>query len=364
MTWLSDAALDRLRVGAGAPDLSGTRYRLVRRIGRGGMGAVYLAEDGTLERRVALKILDRPDPKGHLAARLVREAHVLARLEHPGIVPVHDVGTLPDGRFFYTMKLVRGDRLDHHLRRGGSLQERLRLFVRICDAVAFAHAHGVLHRDLKPENIMVGPFGEVLVMDWGVAKILGNEPGRDAGDPTGPADVVTASLASPAGITPENVDTEPPVPLDRRSTTATGALPMRTEHGVVLGTPGYMAPEQARGDIDHLDARADVFALGAILRFMVSGARPGEEVGPTVVLPRPLAAIVARAMNDAPEGRYASAEELAADVARFQDGEPPLAYPEGLLSKAWRIVGRHRVAVLLLLTYVVVRGMVLVFLGR
>lgn len=347
MTWLSDGALDRLRTGAVAPDRIGTRYRLVRRIGRGGMGAVYLAEDATLARRVALKVLDRPDPEGHLAARLVREAHVLARLEHPGIVPVHDVGTLPDGRFFYTMKLVRGDRLDHHLRGGGSLQERLRLFVRICDAVAFAHAHGVLHRDLKPENIMVGPFGEVLVMDWGVAKILSDTPAPGSTVPTLPT------------LTPDD-----PVPLDRQTTAATGAMAVRTAHGAVLGTPGYMAPEQARGEIESLDGRADVYALGAILRFVVSGARPGDALGPGVVLPRPLAAIAGRAMNPDPDGRYASAEDLAADVARYQDGEPPLACPEGPLRRAGRLAKRHRVAVLLLLTYVVVRGMVLIFLGR
>ncbi len=352
MTWLSDGALERLRAGAGAPDLTGTRYHLVRRIGRGGMGVVYLAEDGTLARRVALKVLDRPDPDGHLAARLVREAHVLARLEHPGIVPVHDVGTLPDGRFFYTMKLVRGDRLDHHLRQGGSMRERLRLFVRICDAVAFAHAHGVLHRDLKPENIMVGPFGEVLVMDWGVAKILHDAPVADGGDV--PAPDTTLPTLDPGG----------PVPADRLTTLATGAAQVRTAHGAVLGTPGYMAPEQARGEIDRLDGRTDVFALGAILRFMATGARPGEEVRPEAALRRPLAAICARAMHPAPEGRYDSAEDLAADVARFQDDEPPLACPEGPFRRAGRLLARHRVAVFLLLTYVVVRGMVLIFLGR
>jgi len=370
MTWLSDGALDRLRAGAGAPDLTGTRYRLVRRIGRGGMGAVYLAEDSTLARRVALKVLDRPDPDGHLAVRLVREAHVLARLEHPGIVPVHDVGTLPDGRFYYTMKLVRGDRLDHHLGRGGSLQERLRLFVRICDAVAFAHAHGVLHRDLKPENIMVGPFGEVLVMDWGVAKILGAAAVAGNGtegaatlagplDPLPPGGEAAATGAAVPGFDPGS-----PPPCDGRSTAPTGAEALRTAHGAVLGTPGYMAPEQARGEVESLDGRTDVFALGAILRFLVSGARPGEEIALGGGVPRPLAAIAARAMSPLPDERYASAGELAADVARYQDGEPPLACPEGPLRRAGRLATRHRVALFLLLTYVVVRGMVLIFLGR
>ena len=358
MTWLSDDALDRLRATAGVPDLSGTRYRVVRRIGRGGMGAVYLAHDESLQRRVALKVLDRPDVSGHLAARLVREAHILARLEHPGIVPVHDVGTLPDGRFYYTMKLVRGDRLDHHVREGGTLQERLRLFVRICDAAAFAHAHGVLHRDLKPENVMVGPFGEVLVMDWGVAKIL--HDGGAPRDENHAASTVEAPVVSPR---------EPAAPgsgtsAARDRTVPTGAVPARTEHGSVLGTPGYMAPEQARGEVDRLDRRADVYALGALLRFLVTGRSPRDTGAATASMPRPLAAICGKAMSAGPEERYSTADDLAADVARYLDGEPPLACPEGPFRKAGRLLARHRVAVLLLLTYVVVRAMVLVFLER
>src|SRR5437899_1943406 len=172
MRYLSDRALNRLRDGAELPDLAGTRYRLLGQIARGGMGVVYAAEDETLERRVALKVLEVPGSESELASRLLREARVLALLEHPGIVPVHDVGTLADGRVFYTMKFVEGQRLDKYIESVTSVPDRLRLFLRICDAVAFAHARGVLHRDLKPANIMVGPFGEVLVMDWGLAKIL------------------------------------------------------------------------------------------------------------------------------------------------------------------------------------------------
>ncbi len=175
MNFLSDQALKRLRDGAEMPDLAGTRYRLLERIARGGMGVVYAAEDENLRRRVALKVLDVPGTDGDLRNRLIREARVLAALEHPGIVPVHDVGTLADGRVFYTMKFVEGNRLDKFIESVTSVPDRLRLFLRICDAVAFAHARGVLHRDLKPANIMVGPFGEVLVMDWGLAKILRGE---------------------------------------------------------------------------------------------------------------------------------------------------------------------------------------------
>src|SRR4029077_18171260 len=172
MNWLSDEAIARLQKGNALPALAGTRYRVIERVGGGGMGTVYLAEDSVLGRRVALKILDLPDLRADLRARLLREAQMLGRVEHPGIVPVHDAGTLADGLAFYAMKFVEGERLDMLARRIDAIPDRLRIFQRICEAVAFAHARGILHRDLKPENVMVGPFGEVLVMDWGVAKIL------------------------------------------------------------------------------------------------------------------------------------------------------------------------------------------------
>jgi len=170
VTGLSDSSLSRLREAVTEPDLSGTRYRLISVAGRGGMGTVYVAEDTTLPRKVALKVVDLAGP---LDERLRREAAVLARLEHPGIVPVHDAGTLPDGRAWYAMKLVQGERLDEAAERLAQ-GERLRIFLRICETVEFAHAHGVLHRDLKPQNVMIGPFGEVLVLDWGLARFAGD----------------------------------------------------------------------------------------------------------------------------------------------------------------------------------------------
>lgn len=162
MSWLSDDAVARLRDITEQPELTGTRYELLRELGRGGMGVVYECHDRELERSVAMKVIDD---------EWRAEARTLAKLEHPGIVPVHDAGLLPDGRFYYTMKLVRGVRLDQiePLTR----TEKLRLFARICEPVAFAHANGVVHRDLKPQNVMVGEFGAVLVMDWGVENIAG-----------------------------------------------------------------------------------------------------------------------------------------------------------------------------------------------
>lgn len=326
MTPLSDVAVSRLARALRAPDLSGTRYVLGREIGRGGMGSVWEAEDPELERVVAVKVLDLPDGTGELAARMRLEARVLARLEHPGIVPVHDVGSLPDGRPFYAMKLVRGERLDEAAARLATLPERLRLFLRVCEPVAFAHARGVVHRDLKPGNVMVGPFGEVLVLDWGIARLVGEgappEGRRAAGSAEGDCLRPAATLATAAGT--------------------------------VLGTPGFMAPEQARGETD-VDLRVDVYALGALLA-VLAGEGPRRD--------RRLAAIVARAMEPAPRDRYADVPSLAADVKRFLDGERVAAYRERPWERAARFAVRHRVALLLVLAYLAARAAILVLYRR
>ena len=181
MKWLSDHRINHLRELAVNPDFSATKYRVKSELARGGMGTVYLAEDTELNRDVAIKVLNRDDISTDLRDRMIREAQIIARLEHPGIVPVHDVGVLSDGRVFYAMKYVRGKRLDEYVAETDSIRDRLRKFQAACDAVAFAHAHGVIHRDLKPQNIMIGSFGEVLVLDWGVAKILRqDEPASEA----------------------------------------------------------------------------------------------------------------------------------------------------------------------------------------
>jgi eukaryotic-like serine/threonine-protein kinase len=153
---ITDRVLSHLRNVVDLPDLSGTRYRIVKEIGRGGLGTVYLAHDPVLDREVAIKILDEAG-----------EARTVARLEHPGIVPVHDAGELPDGRCYYVMKMIHGERLDEWLIKNAGLPERLRVFVRISEAVAFGNARGVIHGDLKPGNVMIGEFGETLVLDWG-----------------------------------------------------------------------------------------------------------------------------------------------------------------------------------------------------
>ena len=160
MKWLSDDAMIRLREEADLPDLTDSKYLALRKLGSGGMGTVYLAQDVDLGRKVAVKVMNYADSTGALASRMMREARIVALLEHPSIVPIHDVGTLDDGRVFYAMKLVQGARLDQSAAGAASLSDMLRVFQKVCEAVAFAHARGVIHRDLKPENIMVGPFGE------------------------------------------------------------------------------------------------------------------------------------------------------------------------------------------------------------
>jgi eukaryotic-like serine/threonine-protein kinase len=160
---VTDKVLQHLCRVVAVPELVDDRYETGQEIGRGGMSVVYEARDRRLDRAVALKVLD-----SSLSTVAPAEAAILARLEHPGIVPVHDAGCLPDGRAYYVMQLVRGQRLDDYLAATGSLSTRVRVFLRICETVGFAHSCGIVHRDLKPQNIMVGGFGEIFVMDWGI----------------------------------------------------------------------------------------------------------------------------------------------------------------------------------------------------
>jgi serine/threonine protein kinase len=330
MKWLSDQALDRLRAAADAPDLSGTGYVLVDKLGAGGMGGVFRVTDTALDRQVALKVLGIADSNGEFGARLLREAKIIAQLEHPGIVPVHDVGTLPDGRVFYTMKLVQGRSLDQQQKELGGIPARLRIFQKICEAVSFAHTHYVLHRDLKPQNIMVGPFGEVLVMDWGLAKVL--EPESS----TPEANTAEKTAASDLAIARRNSEDE-------------------TAHGVVLGTPGYMSPEQARGELKAVGPRADVYSLGAVLRFLIEDRSR---------MPKALLAITGKAMNEEVQHRYGSVEELANDIAHYLDGLPVSAYPEGPMTRTWRWMAKNSAWLLLIVAYLIMRALFILWRAR
>ncbi len=246
MTRLADGAIARLREAATWPALPPDRYEIRRPLGRGGMGTVYAAYDRRLEREVAIKVSNAPAPSSDLEARLRTEARVLAHLEHPGIVPVHDAGALDDGRWFYVMKYVRGETLPQHVASLAGEAAILGVFERIVEAVAFAHAAGVVHRDLKPSNIMVGAFGEVLVLDWGVARIL------------------AAPMTTPESLAESGNESGRCPPTTPESSSATAS-------GTRIGTPGFMAPEQQRGDASTAGPAADVYSLGALLFWLLTG---------------------------------------------------------------------------------------------
>jgi serine/threonine-protein kinase len=295
------------------------------------MGEVRLCEDRRVGREVALKVMRADAAAGPDAtARFLREARIQGQLEHPAIVPVHDLGVGEGGAPYFTMKRLRGMTLEQILagQRAGdarlveqhSRRKLLTQFASVCQAVEFAHSRGVVHRDLKPCNIMLGDFGEVYVLDWGVAKLL------DAG-PDGAADPVA------------------PVAGAGQPTTgrAAGSAP-DTAYGAVLGTPGYMAPEQLRGETDKVDARADVYALGAILFEVLTlaplheGASSSSIIESTLAgadaravtrvphrdVPPELEAICVRATAPAREDRYGAVRELHADLERYLDGDRDL----------------------------------------
>jgi serine/threonine protein kinase len=333
--FLNDKAVERLRIAGALPEFSGTRYILQEFLARGGMGTVYTAQDKTLNRRVAIKVLDSSDPHGELEERLLREARVLAKLEHPGIVPVHDAGTLPDGRVFYVMKFVEGSRVDQSVASVSSLPERLRLFLRICETVSFAHSRGILHRDLKPANVMVGAFGEVLVMDSGLAKILQSDAARSSEETI----VSTAPLSDTIAV-----DT---------ATQTTSA----TQDGMVMGTPGFMSPEQAQGKSSSLDARTDIFSLGKLLEVMVKPAKNSTAFR----IPRVLRAICEKASAENLTDRYESVSALAADISQYLDGMPVSAHRENLWERTQRFYIRYQAAILLITVYLLMRTLFVFF---
>jgi WD40 repeat protein len=288
---------------AGLPEVARENYVIGPEIGRGGMGRVLSARDRRVGRAVALKEMLSAHPE--LRLRFEREARITARLQHPGIVSVYELGCWPDGRPFYAMPILTGRTLREAMAAAAGLAERLRLLpslIAAADAVAYAHSRRIIHRDLTPSNILLGSFGETIVIDWGIAKDLDE---NDAGASTGG----WTSSASPA---------------------LTGA-------GMVVGTPAYFAPEQAEGG--PVDERTDVYALGAVLYELLSGRPPyhrnlaalvidklrareaPEPIPPHRELPRDLVSIARRAMQHHPAARYASAAALVEDLRRYQNGQ-------------------------------------------
>ncbi len=336
----------------------GDRYAVAGEISRGGMGIILDARDAKIRRELAIKVLlSGREATEEEIARFIEEAQIQGQLEHPNICPVHELNVDAEGRHYFTMKKVRGRSLAQILREERSRKPAavpdasrfrlLEIFRKVCDAVAFAHAHGVVHRDLKPDNVMVGEFGEVMVMDWGIAKILGRReaPGSVEG-PVAPSPV--EGPGSPAAS---------PVVSDRAGAEALLSLP-----GTIHGTPSYMSPEQARGEVDRVDERSDIYALGGILYAMLTLEDPvrGDTVAhilekvtrrqlvppsrraPARRIPPDLEAAVLKAMAARPEDRYANVAALQADVTAFLEGRTLAAASYGPLEVAVKWIRRNR----------------------
>ncbi|HTG45175.1 MAG TPA: protein kinase, partial [Verrucomicrobiae bacterium] len=330
------------------------QYRVGAEIARGGMGVILNAKDLKIERRVAMKIMTPAKQESReRTSRFIQEARVLARLEHPGIVPIHDLGQDKEGRLFYTMKLVKGVTLGKalaSLRQGSSdaiaqfpFSRLLAIFQKVCDTIAFAHSRGVIHRDLKPDNIMIGEYGEVLVLDWGLAKIVDQ------------AQVIPcASRAWNKLLEFENDEYDP----------------VRTLDGTIVGSPGFMAPEQIEGGGDLVDQRTDIFALGAILyniltlqppvtglsiSEIVEKVRKGDIAPPAAVhakngstklwtgrIPESLSAVVMKALAFEKEDRYGEVSRLSNDIEAFQRGFATSAEHADLTKQIILLVRRHK----------------------
>ncbi len=322
---------------------SRSRYTLTRVHGKGGLGQVWLAIDGHLNREVALKeVLPKKQSDPETTSRLMKEAQITGQLEHPNIVPVYELARGADGAPFYTMRFLRGQSLSERIKKMGKglagdsleLRELLTVFVSVCNAMGYAHSRNVIHRDLKPQNIMLGDYGEVMVVDWGLAKILGTKD--DESD-------------------------------QRRISVVDVDNLMATQDGNLLGSPAYMSPEQADGQISLLDARTDIYGLGAILFSILIGHAPHKGTqtgnaakdtinmmrriseGPTPrvlavnpLMPKPLDAICAKAMAKKRSERYRTATELAQDITRWLADEPVSVYLPPWRERAIRWLRRHR----------------------
>lgn len=354
-----NASLDLLPGGTFFSDASGVpshldaneadRFKELYSHAKGGLGEIFVAHDQQLDRNVALKRMQSQHSFSHLSrVRFELEAEVTGKLEHPGIVPVYGKGSDEDGRPFYAMRLIRGNTLkeeihDFHKNYGGNwstraarlkLQSLLRRLIDICNAIEYAHHRGVLHRDLKPANIMLGKFGETIVVDWGLAK---------TSDPL------------PATVPSSAEEEEPVVQLSSGTTSGPTTL------GTVVGTLGYMSPEQASGNPDDIGTASDIYSLGAILYRLLTGkssqeshpdkmeilrrietgqVRPPRQLNPDV--PRPLESICLKAMSLAPSQRYGTAREMTEDIESWIADERVLAHRETLAERVSRLVRRYK----------------------
>ncbi len=357
----SSELLKRLR--AHAP--KNTRYRLLGEVGRGGMGAVVRVWDEDLRRTLAMKVvLGREDAAGkgptppvdsRMLGRFLEEAQVTGQLDHPGIVPVHELGLGSDGQVYFTMRLVRGEDLKAvfaHVssgHEGWNTTRALGVLLRVCEAMAYAHAKGVIHRDLKPANIMVGRYGEVYVMDWGLARVSGSKDLHDV-------------RLKDAPVTSQSIQTE-----RREERADTPDSPLVTMDGDVVGTPAYMSPEQAMGKVKELGPASDVYAVGAMLYHLLAlealempyvpkGARMSARSVHLAVVqgappsltslapkaPAELVAIIEKAMSREISARYPNMDALASDLRAYLEGRVVSAYESGSWAEAKKWVQRNK----------------------
>ncbi|MEQ1893771.1 MAG: serine/threonine-protein kinase, partial [Planctomycetota bacterium] len=348
------------RLKAHAPGSS--RYRILTEVGRGGMGAVLRIWDEDLRRFSAMKVVlgkasessgATPAVDARTLGRFLEEAQVTGQLDHPGIVPVHELGLGGDGQVYFTMRLVKGDDLRVIYERvqtgvdGWNPTRALGVLLKVCEAMAYAHDKGVLHRDLKPANVMVGKYGEAYVMDWGLARVLGRADRHDLR-------LKPFAASSQSAVRTERT-------AERHETPDS---PLVTMDGAVIGTPAYMPPEQARGELEALGPHSDVYSLGAMLYELLAGQMPfvprGARVSPYTVLnrvlegpPRPLAelaprapaelvAITEKAMAREPAQRYRDMTALAADLRAYLEHRVVRAHATGTWAETRKWVQRNK----------------------
>ncbi|MCE9593871.1 MAG: tetratricopeptide repeat protein [Planctomycetes bacterium] len=338
------------------------RYRFRSLVGRGGMGVVLKVWDRELRRPLAMKVVlgkgeetatgETPPVDERALSRFLAEAQITGQLDHPGIVPVHELGTDERGRAYFTMRLVKGESFEqviehvHAGREGWTLVRALNVLVKVCDALAYAHSRGVVHRDIKPANVMVGKYGEAYLMDWGLARVSGSPERLD------PRLATEARRSVEVKTLRKDLENEKP------------DSPLFTADGDIIGTPSYMSPEQARGELEQVGVRSDVYAMGALLYHLLSGRAPyipdGGRPSPYAVwrwvlegppksldslapnAPSDLIAIAEKAMARDPDGRYPNAQSLAHELQAYLDGRVVAAHETGTWAETKKWVKRNK----------------------